>query len=58
MKEIRKKGISNMEKRKYGSKNNAKVKSPTGNEFNEGASKNVSLMKKRMAEGKKVLRSI
>lgn len=45
------------EKRKYGSKTNAKVKSPTGNEFNEGSSKNLSLMKKRLAAGKKVLRS-
>ena len=46
-----------MEKRKYGSKKNDKVKSPTGNEFNEGASKNLALMKKRMSQGKKVLRS-
>ncbi len=45
------------EKRKFCSKENAKVKSPTGNEFNEGASKNLALMKKRMAEGKKVIRS-
>jgi len=35
-----------VEKRKYGSKSNAKVKSPTGNEFNEGQSKFNTLIKK------------
>lgn len=42
-----------MEKRKYGSKTNAKVKSPTGNEFNEGSTKFNALIKKRMAKAAK-----
>lgn len=45
------------EKRKYGSKENDKVKSPTGNEFNEGSMKFNSVMKKRLAEGKKIIKS-
>lgn len=46
-----------MATRQYGSKDNAKVKSKTGNEFNEGSAKFNALMKKRMKEGKKVIRS-
>lgn len=42
-----------MEKRKYGSKDNAKVKSPTGNEFNEGQAKFNKLIKKRMKKAAK-----
>jgi hypothetical protein len=41
-----------MDKRKYGSSENAKVKSPTGNEFNEGSMKFNALIKKRMAKQK------
>lgn len=41
-----------MEKRKYGSKHNASIKSPTGNEFNEGSTKFNALIKKRMAKQK------
>lgn len=40
-------------KRQHGSKENAKVKSPTGNEFNEGQKKFNALMKKRIAAGAK-----
>ena len=39
--------------RSYGSKSNDKVKSKTGNEFNEGQSKFNVLMKKRMEKGRK-----
>lgn len=42
-----------MATRKYGSKENSKVKSPTGNEFNEGSSKFNALIKKRMEKAKK-----
>lgn len=42
-----------VEKRKYGSKSNAKIKSPTGNEYNEGQSKFNALVKKRMEKAKK-----
>ena len=36
--------------RKYGSQENSKVKSKTGNEFNEGQSKFNKLIKKRMTK--------
>lgn len=42
-----------MEKRKYGSKSNDKIKSPTGNEFNEGSTKFNALIKKRMKKAEK-----
>ena len=42
-----------MTKRKYGSKENSKVKSKTGNEFNEGQTKFNKLIKERMAKQKK-----
>lgn len=42
-----------MKKRQYGSKENASVKSSTGNEFNEGSTKFNALIKKRMAKKKK-----
>lgn len=42
-----------VEKRKYGSKSNEKIKSPTGNEFNEGQSRFNKLIKKRMAKSAK-----
>ena len=42
-----------MEKRKYGSKNNDKVKSPTGDSFNEGSTKFNTLIKKRMKKAEK-----
>jgi hypothetical protein len=40
-------------KRTYGSKENSKVKSPSGNEFNEGSTKFNTLVKKRMEKSKK-----
>jgi len=43
--------------RQYGSTENDKVKSKTGNEANEQMLKHKALIKKRLAEGKKVIRS-